>query len=72
MITIDQQVIVVDRHPVLAPPKTSASLRDVPMPRLVLDAVTAHACQLGLDAHAILCRTPRGTLLCRDYYNRNI
>ena len=29
MITIDQQVIVVDRRPVLAPPKTSASFRDV-------------------------------------------
>jgi hypothetical protein len=32
MITVSQQVIVVDRHPVLAPPKTSASMRDVPMP----------------------------------------
>ncbi len=72
MITIDQQVIVVDRHPVLAPPKTSASLRDVPMPRFVLDAATTHARQLGLDAHAVLCCTPRGMLLRRDYYNRNI
>jgi integrase len=33
MITINQQVIIVDRRPVLPPPKTSASLRDVPMPR---------------------------------------
>ena len=31
MITVNQQVVVVDRRPVLAPPKTSASLRDVPM-----------------------------------------
>jgi hypothetical protein len=31
MITVDRQVIVVDRHPVLASPETSASLRDVPM-----------------------------------------
>ena len=72
MITINQQVIIVDRRPVLAPPKTSASLRDVPMPRFVLDAVIDHAEQLSLSDHDVLCRTPRGTLLRRDYYNREI
>jgi integrase len=66
MITVDQQVIVVDRHPVLAPPKTSSSLRDVPMPRFVRRAVWAHADELGLADDAVLCRTPRGTLLRRD------
>lgn len=69
MITVDQQVIVVDRRPILASPKTSASLRDVPMPRFVLRAVKRHADQLGLDDGDVLCRTPRGTLLRRDYYN---
>jgi integrase len=72
MINVDQQVIVVDRRPVLATPKTSASLRDVPMPRFLMCAVTAHADELGLDHGDVLCRTPRGTLLRRDYYNRNI
>jgi integrase len=72
MITVDQQVVVVERRPVLASPKTSASLRDVPMPRFLLDAVTKHVEQLGLDDHDVLCRTPRGTLLRRDYYNREI
>ena len=72
MITVDQQVIIIDRHPVLAPPKTSASFRDVPMPRFVLDAVIGHAGQLGLGDRDVLCRTPRGTLLRRDYYNREI
>jgi integrase len=72
MITIDQQVVVVDRCPVLAPPKTSASLRDVPMPRFLVDAVTDHAATLKLGRNAVLCRTPRGTLLRRDYYNREI
>jgi integrase len=38
MITVNQQVIVVDRRPVLAPPKTSASVRDVPMPMFVQDS----------------------------------
>jgi integrase len=72
MITVDQQVIIVDRHPVLGPPKTSASLREVPMPRFVLRAVMAHADRLGLDGADVLCPTSKGTLLRRDYYNRHI
>jgi integrase len=72
MITIDQQVVVVDRCPVLAPPKTTASLRDVPMPLFLLDAVTEHSARLKLGRSAVLCRTPRGTLLRRDYYNREV
>ena len=42
------------------------------MPRFVLDAVIDHAEQLSLSDHDVLCRTPRGTLLRRDYYNREI
>jgi hypothetical protein len=57
---------------VLASPKTSSSLRDVPMPRFVRRAVRAHADELGLAGSAVLCRTSRGTLLRRDYCNRNI
>jgi integrase len=72
VITVDQQVIIVDRRPVLSAPKTSASLRDVPMPRFVRRAVTGHADLIGTGLHDVLCRTPRGTLLRRDYYNREI
>jgi integrase len=72
MITVDQQVVVVERRPVLAPPKTSASLRDVPMPQFLLKAVMDHAEQLRLGDHDVLCRTPRATLLRRDYYNREL
>jgi integrase len=42
------------------------------MPRFVLDAVIGHAEQLGLGDRDMLCRTPRGTLLPRDYYNSQI
>jgi integrase len=72
MISVSQQVIVVDRRPVLAPPKTSASVRDVPMPLFLKDAADRHVDQLGLTGSAVLCRTPRQTLLRRDYYNREI
>ena len=72
MIVVDQQVIVVERRPILASPKTSASLRDVPMPAFVLEAVNEHCDQLGITGSQVLCRTPRGGLLRRDYYNREI
>jgi integrase len=72
MITIDQQVVVIDRRPVLAPPKTSASLRDVPMPGFLRDAIAAHVQALELQAGDVLCRTGRGTLLRRDYYNSKV
>lgn len=72
MITVNQQVVIVDRRPVLAPPKTSASLRDVPMSEFLRDALLAHVEQLGLVGADVLCRTPRGTLFRRDYYNREI
>lgn len=72
MITVDQQVVIVDRRPVLAPPKTSASLRDVPMSRFLRDALVDHAKQLGLTGDVVVCRTSRGTLFRRDYYNREV
>ena len=42
------------------------------MPRFVLSAVKNHAAHLGLAKSDVLCKTPRGTLLRRDYYNRQI
>jgi integrase len=72
MLTVRQQVIVVDRHPVLAPPKTSASVRDVPTPEFLKRAIERHADELGVKEADVLCRTPRQTLLRRDYYNREI
>ncbi|MDL4816023.1 hypothetical protein [Actinomadura opuntiae] len=70
MIIVDQQVVVVDRRPVLAAPKTAASVRDVPMPDFVLDAVIKQADLLELEPGDVLCRTARGTLLRRDYFNK--
>jgi integrase len=72
MIQVRQQVIVVDCHPVLAPPKTSASVRDVPVPKFLQEAIARHLSELGLADSDVLCRTPRSTLLRRDYYNREI
>jgi hypothetical protein len=53
IIIVDRQVIIVDRRPVLADPKTSSSLRDVPVPAFLLKAVTGHCRQLGLTGNDV-------------------
>lgn len=63
---------IVDRRPVLAHPKASASVRDVPMAAFLRDALLDHSKQLRLTGDDVLCRTPRQTLPRRDYYNREI
>ncbi|MFC4121972.1 hypothetical protein ACFO0F_56000, partial [Nonomuraea zeae] len=72
MITINQQVIVINRRPQLGPPKTSASLRDVLMPMFVAAAINEQVERFDLTADAVLCRTGRGSLLRRDYFNKKI
>jgi integrase len=43
VVTVDRQLVTVaGREPFLAPPKTSASVRTVPLPQAVLDALAAH------------------------------
>lgn len=72
MITINQQVVIIDSRPVLADPKTTASVRDVPMPLFVQNAVKAHVDEFAIGDTDVLCRTSRGTLFRRDYFNRKI
>jgi integrase len=57
---------------VLAAPKTSASVRDVPLPAFLLEAITDHVERLRLSPDDVLCRTERGTLLGRDYYGKRV
>lgn len=54
MITIDQQVIIVNRRPILASPKTFSSLRDVPMPVFLSNAIAGHAKQFSIDPSGVL------------------
>jgi integrase len=42
------------------------------MPAFLRDALLAHAEQLGLGGHDVLCHTARRTLFRRDYYNCEI
>jgi hypothetical protein len=42
------------------------------MSAFLRDALLAHVAQFGLADADVLCRTPRGVLFRRDYYNREI
>jgi hypothetical protein len=64
MLTVDQQVIVVNRRPVLAPPKTSASVRDVPMAVFVQEAIAEHTERFGLGKQDVMCAALPGKPLC--------
>lgn len=70
LLALHQQVVVIDRCPTLAPPKTRASIRDVPIPTVLADALAGH-----IDRHkpeGALFRTTRGNLIRRDYFNADI
>lgn len=70
MLRVDRQVVVVDRRPVLAPPKTRASVRDVPMPAVLAEALAGHIEQRR--PKDVLFRTSRGNLIRRDYFNAKV
>jgi integrase len=49
-VTVNRQLVTVPgREPFLAPPKTSASVRAIPLPQIVLDALAAHLAAFPTD-----------------------
>ncbi|MGX5653172.1 tyrosine-type recombinase/integrase [Geodermatophilus nigrescens] len=49
-LTVDRQLVTMpDRPPYLAPPKTQASVRVVPLPQVVVDALAAHLARWPSD-----------------------
>jgi integrase len=71
MITVNQQVVVVKSRPILGTPKSPASVREVPMPTFLADALTKHI--TIYDPPDVVFRTAlRGNLIRRDYFNDRI
>lgn len=71
MITIDQQVVVVQSRPMLGTPKSPASIRAVPMPNFLAVALGEHIAEY--DPADVLFRTAlRDNLIRRDYFNAKI
>lgn len=59
---VDRQLV--DRHvpePTLAPPKTSSSVRTIPLATFVVDALGEHLARFPAEPTELLLRTPAGT-----------
>jgi len=70
MISVDRQVVIVDRRPTLATPKSPASVREVPMPVFLAEALEKH--MADHSPADLLFSTSRDNLMRRDYFNARI
>ncbi|WP_370026117.1 tyrosine-type recombinase/integrase [Planotetraspora sp. GP83] len=69
-LSVDRQVVIVDRRPALATPKSPASVREVPMPVFLAEALEKHiADHTPAD---LLFSTSRDNLMRRDYVNARV
>ncbi|WP_211355142.1 site-specific integrase [Blastococcus colisei] len=70
-LTVDRQLITMpDRAPYLAPPKTQASVRVVPLPQVVVDALAAHL--LTWPADELLFTTELGASIRRTAFSERV
>jgi integrase len=61
-IRVDQQLVTIaDAEPTLAPPKTPTSVRTIPVPAAVLDALALHVEQFGVEGDALVFHDETGT-----------
>ena len=68
---IDRQLVTMpDRAPYLAPPKTQASVRVVPLPQVVVDALAAHLAEWPTDG--FLFTTDLGTPIRRTAFSATV
>ena len=58
---VDRQLVTVSGHPpFLAPPKTAASVRSIPLPIVVIDALAAHLAAYSPGADGFVFVTDAG------------
>jgi integrase len=70
-VTVDQQLVTVKGAPQLGPPKTRASGRDVPLPDVVLDALSAHiAAYEPKPPDGLIFTNERGEPIRRSVFSR--
>ncbi len=72
-VTVDQQLVTVARRePFLAPPKTAASVRTIPMPQVVVDALSAHIATHGLGLGGLLFPGDDGQPMRRQVFSGRV
>ncbi|HEX2073963.1 MAG TPA: site-specific integrase [Geodermatophilus sp.] len=70
-LTVDRQLVTMpDRAPYLAPPKTQASVRAVPLPQVVVDALAAHLAAWPTDEFVF--STELGTPIRRTAFSERV
>jgi len=66
IVTVDRQLVgASDGRPVFGPPKTPASVRQVPISRTVVDALSAHLAEFGAGPDGLIFTAARGGPLLR-------
>ncbi|HXN60017.1 MAG TPA: tyrosine-type recombinase/integrase [Acidimicrobiales bacterium] len=69
-LTVDRQLVLAKgQGPVLAPPKTKASYRDVPLPQVVVDAVAAHLAAFPQGPNGLIFTNARGEPIRRARFS---
>lgn len=72
-VTVDRQLILMPgRPPFLAPPKTEASHRLVPLPQVVVDGLAVHLAAWPVDADALIFTTPAGEPIRRTGFSATV
>lgn len=70
-LTVDRQLVTVaGQPPKLVPPKTRASVRAVPLPDLVLDALSAHMATFPPGTDGLIFTNDRGHAIQRSVFSR--
>jgi integrase len=69
VVTVDRQLVgVVEGRPLFGPPKTPASVRQIPVSPVVLDALAAHLATWPAEDDGLIFRAPRGGPVSRSKF----
>lgn len=73
MLTVEQQLVLLPgAPPQIAPPKTEASYRTVPLPQVVVDALAAHLAAFPAGPSGLVFTTPAGEPIRRTAFSANV
>ncbi len=69
---VDRQIVMVTGPPAFEPPKTAASVRVIPLPQVVVDALAAHIAAHPPGENGLLFTAPAGGPIRRNRFNEAI
>jgi len=71
-LTVDRQLVTVTGHPAFGPPKTAASVRTIPLPRVVVDALGAHLAAHPSGPDGLIFVDPFGRPIRRSWFGHTV